>query len=175
MGTPPITVLFLCTGNSARSILAEATLNHLGQGRFRAFSAGSHPKGRVHRNTLWQLEAAGISTEGLSSKSLDVFTGEDAPQLDIVVTVCDQAAKEVCPVFFGDFVMTHWGMADPVASHGDEIVMRWAFADTHRIVTHRIEQLIALPIETLDRETLKTKLDAIGTSSPFPNRQEEAA
>ena len=174
MITPPIVVLFLCTGNSARSILAESTLRHLGQGRFTVYSAGSRPVGRVSRNALWQLEATGFPIEDLRSKSWDDFTGPDAPKLDIVVTVCDSAARETCPVFFGDFVSTHWGLADPAAAHGDEIVARVAFADTHRIIRHRIEQLIALPVETLEPDVLKARLDAIGRSSPFPARVEAA-
>lgn len=175
MTMSPIAVLFLCTGNSARSILAEATLNHLGNGRFVAYSAGSRPVGRVNRYALWQLEATGFPTQGLSSKSWDTFTGDQAPAIDIVVTVCDSAAKEACPIFFGDFVSTHWGLADPAAvATQDEMIARVAFADTHRIVRHRIEQLVALPVESMDRDELKASLDAIGISSPFPGRAEAA-
>lgn len=174
MFSSPMVVLFLCTGNSARSILAESTLRHLGGDRFVVHSAGSKPVGRVNRYALWQLDASGFPTEGLYSKSWDAFTADDAPRIDIVVTVCDSAAKETCPIFFGDFVSTHWGLPDPASAQGDEMVMRTAFAMTHRVIRHRIEQLIALPIESLDRDALKSRLDAIGMSSPFPSRMEAA-
>lgn len=158
----PCRVLFICTGNSARSILSEATLNHLGQGRFVAYSAGSKPTGRVNPYALEQLTRAGIATDGLSSKSWDRFVGEQAPPLDIVVTVCDSAASEPCPVLFGDFVRTHWGLPDPAAAQGDAIAIGEAFRQAHAVITRRIEALLALPVETMASEALKQALDAIG-------------
>lgn len=158
----PCRVLFVCTGNSARSILSEATLNHLGKGRFVAFSAGSKPTGQVNPHALEELVASGISTEGLSSKSWDQFVGEQAPPLDIVVTVCDAAASEPCPVLFGDFVRTHWGLPDPAAAKGDPATIQDAFRKAHRMITSRIMALLKLPIETLSADELKRALDGIG-------------
>ena len=152
----PCRVLFICTGNSARSILSEATLNHLGKGRFEAFSAGSQPTGRVNPYAIGELKALGIPTEGLSSKSWDRFTGEGAPPLDIVITVCDNAANETCPVLFGDFVKTHWGQPDPAAAQE-------AFRVAHALVLYRVTALLNLPVETMSRDALKQALDHIGT------------
>ena len=166
MTTGPIRVLFVCTGNSARSVLSEATLNHLGRGRFLAYSAGSRPTGRVNPYALKQIAARGWPTAGYRSKSWDEFSGEGAPPLDIVVTVCDSAASEECPVYFGDFVSTHWGLPDPAAATGSEADVDAAFAEAHRIVTHRVEQLVALPMEGLSRAELRARLDAIGESWP---------
>ncbi len=166
MTTTPYRVLFVCTGNSARSVLAEATLNHLGRGRFLAYSAGSQPAGRVNPHALRQLARAGMPTQGYRSKSWDEFSGNGAPALDLVITVCDSAAQETCPVFFGDFVCAHWGLPDPAAVKGSEDEIEQAFVQAHRVIRHRIEQLLALPIERLDAADLRQRLDAIGESSP---------
>jgi protein-tyrosine-phosphatase len=158
----PCRVLFICTGNSARSILSEATLNHLGKGRFEAYSAGSKPTGQVNPHALEALATAGIPTHGLSSKSWDRFVGEDAPPLDIVVTVCDSAASEPCPVLFGDFVRTHWGLPDPAAATGSPVAIHEAFRQAHRLITRRLMALLDLPVETMRAEALKRALDGIG-------------
>jgi protein-tyrosine-phosphatase len=160
--TPPLSVLFLCTGNSARSILAEATLNHLGRGRFVAHSAGSQPTGRVNPAALRQLEASGIATAGLRSKSWDEFAGDGSPAFDIVVTVCDRAAGETCPVFFGGFVRCHWGQPDPAEVREPESAVASAFAEAHRIVLARVRRLIDLPLASMPREDWRAALDRIG-------------
>ena len=162
----PIHVLFLCTGNSARSILAEATLAHLGKGRFVAYSAGSHPAGWVQPQALRQLQAEGIPTAGLRSKSWDEFAAPGAPRIDLVVTVCDSAARESCPVFFGDFILAHWGLPDPSFVTGATDKVESAFAEAHGVLTHRIAQLIELPFREMDRAALQTRLNAIGASQP---------
>ena len=158
----PCRVLFICTGNSARSILFEATLNHLGKGRFEAFSAGSQPTGRLNPYAIEELKAIGIPTEGLSSKSWDRFTREGAPPLDIVITVCDNAANEACPVLFGDFVKTHWGQPDPAAAPSAGAAIE-AFRHAHTLVLYRVTALLKLPVETMNRDELKRALDHIGT------------
>lgn len=158
----PCRVLFICTGNSARSILSEATLNHLGEGRFAAYSAGSKPIGQVNPYALEELASAGIPIEGLSSKSWDQFVGEQAPPLDIVITVCDAAASERCPVLFGDFVRTHWGLPDPAGAKSSPVAIRDAFHRANRVITYRIMALLNLPVETLSSEELKWALDGIG-------------
>lgn len=158
----PCRVLFICTGNSARSILAEAALNHLGQGRFEAFSAGSRPTGRVNPHAIEDLKAVGIPTEGLVSKSWDRFTREGAPPLDIVITVCDNTANETCPVLFGNFVKTHWSQADPAAVHGAGAATE-AFRRARTLVLCRVTALLKLPVETMGRDELKRALDHIGT------------
>lgn len=158
----PCRVLFICTGNSARSILSEATLNHLGKGRFEAFSAGSQPTGRVNPYAIEELKALGIATEGLSSKSWDRFTGAGAPPLDIVITVCDNAANETCPVLFGDFVKSHWGLPDPAAAQGAGAAIA-AFRRAHTLILYRITALLKLPVETMARDELKQALDHIGS------------
>lgn len=155
-------VLILCTGNSARSILAEAVINNLGKGRFRAFSAGSFPKGAVHPMALEILRSSGLPTDGLRSKSWDEFSQPDAPAIDIIITVCDNAAGEVCPVWPGHPVTAHWGIEDPAAVEGDG--QRRAFEIALRYLTNRISLLLALPIESIDAMTLKTKLREIGQS-----------
>jgi protein-tyrosine-phosphatase len=156
-------VLFVCTGNSARSVLAEATLRAWGGGRFEAFSAGSQPTGRINPYALDTLAAAGISTAGLRSKSWDEFSGEGAPPVDLVVTVCDSAAAEPCPVFFGDFVRTHWGLPDPAAVEGSEADKRLAFAQAHATIKARLMAFLTLsPATWADRDTLKKALDRIG-------------
>lgn len=154
-------VLFLCTGNSARSILAEALLNHRGQGRFRAFSAGSFPKGTVHPTAIEVLRWMGLPTQSLRSKSWDEFALPGAPALSFVITVCDNAAGEVCPIWPGAPVTAHWGMADPAAVE-DQVERGRAFRETLAELEARIELLMSLPIESLDALALKQKLQAIG-------------
>ena len=158
----PCRVLFICTGNSARSILSEATLNHLGKGRFEAFSAGSRPNGRVNPYAIEELKAVGIPTDGLSSKSWDRFTGEGAPPLDIVITVCDNAANETCPVLFGPFVKSHWGLPDPAATRDAEALGE-AFRKAHALIIRRVTALLQLPVETMHRDELQQALDRIAT------------
>ena len=155
-------VLFLCTGNSARSILAEAALNHRGGGRFRAFSAGSHPTGKVNPNALELLERMGIATDGLRSKSWDEFAAPGAPPLDFVFTVCDNAAGEVCPFWPGQPVTAHWGFADPAAVQGSDEQKRAAFARTALQIRHRVQLFLSLPLEALDHMALEQKTRAIG-------------
>jgi arsenate reductase (thioredoxin) len=154
--------LFLCTGNSARSILAEAYLNAKAAGRFRAFSAGSHPKTEVHPLTLETLRAAGVPAEGLRSKSWDEFARDDAPRMDLIVTVCDSAAGEVCPVWPGQPVTAHWSFRDPAAFDGDDAARRHVFNDVLRQIRNRIDLLRNLPLAALDRLALKREMDAIG-------------
>jgi arsenate reductase (thioredoxin) len=156
-------VLFVCTGNSARSVLAEATLRAWGGSRFEAFSAGSQPTGAINPYALAALTDDGIATAGLRSKSWDEFSGEGAPSIDLVVTVCDSAAAEACPVFFGDFVRTHWGLPDPASVQGSEEDKRAAFLHAHAVIKARLRALLTLPASTwTDRSTLKTALDRIG-------------
>jgi arsenate reductase (thioredoxin) len=161
-------VLFLCTGNSARSILAESLLTHRGQGKFRAFSAGSFPKGRVHPMALALLKRMNLPTEGLRSKSWDEFAAPGAPRLDFVFTVCDNAAGEICPVWPGKPVTAHWGIADPAAVQGSEAEQASAFCTALRELETRIKPFMSLPIESLDRTTLEAKLRDIGHSHPTP-------
>lgn len=156
-------VLFLCTGNSARSVMGEVLLNELGQGRFRAYSAGSTPKGQIHPMTLSVLAEAGLPTEGLRSKSWDEFAEPGAPQLDFVFTVCDNAAGETCPLWPGQPMTAHWGIEDPAAVAGPEFKQRAAFADALRFMRNRITAFANLPLESIDRMALGTKLKAIGT------------
>jgi len=155
-------VLFLCTGNSARSIMAEVLLNRLGQGRFRAFSAGSHPTGQVNPLAIEQLEGARFPTEGLRSKDWDEFARPGAPALDFVFTVCDKAASEVCPVWPGQPMTAHWGIEDPAAVQGDETQRRKAFALAFSVLQRRISLFLSLPIAKLDAMALKRELDDIG-------------
>jgi protein-tyrosine-phosphatase len=155
-------VLFLCTGNSARSVMAEAILNRLGQGKFRAFSAGSQPKGQIHPYTLDLLRKTNFDVSGMRSKSWLEFAQPDAPQLDFVFTVCDDAAGETCPVWPGQPMTAHWGVPDPAAAKGNEAEIRFAFADTMRMLTNRISIFVSLPLASLDRLSLQKRLDAIG-------------
>lgn len=167
MDKHPIRVLFLCTGNSARSILAEATLRACAGRRFEAFSAGSRPAGAVNPFALAQLADEGMPTAGLRSKSWDEFATTQAAPMDLVVTVCDSAAAETCPVVFGDFLRAHWGLPDPAAVEGDDESRREAFRQAHRIVKARIHALLALPAEVWDdRAALKAALDRIGFLRP---------
>jgi arsenate reductase len=155
-------VLFLCTGNSARSILAEAYLNAAGSGRFRAHSAGSHPAGNVNPFALELLQKYRLPTEGLRSKSWDEFARPGAPKLDFVLTVCDNTAGEVCPIWPGQPLTAHWGVADPAAVAGDDEARRKAFFRAFTELKTRIDLLLALPLEKLDRLAIKRKLDDIG-------------
>jgi arsenate reductase (thioredoxin) len=155
-------VLFLCTGNSARSIMAEAILNRTGLGRFRAFSAGSHPKGRVHPHALDLLDKLHFDLSSLHSKSWTEFAASGAPKLNFVFTVCDNAASEACPVWPGQPMTAHWGVPDPAEATGNEAEIRLAFADTFRMLSNRINIFISLPIRSLDALALQKQLDAIG-------------
>lgn len=164
MTTPhaPFNILFLCTGNSARSILAEGLMNHLGAGRFRAYSAGSQPMGRVNPLALETLATLGCATEGYASKRWDVFAAADAPKMDFVITVCDSAAGEACPYWPGAPVTAHWGFPDPSHAEGDEELKRAAFLKTAQAITLRLRLLLALPVESLDRLSLQHHLREIG-------------
>jgi arsenate reductase (thioredoxin) len=155
-------VLFLCTGNSARSILAEAYLNSAGKGRFAAYSAGSHPAGKVNPLALELLRKHRMATEGLRSKSWDEFAVPGAPRLDFVFTVCDNAAGEVCPIWPGQPVSAHWGIQDPAAVVGSDEDKRKAFVRAHTELSARINLFMSLPLEKLDRFVLKKKLEEIG-------------
>jgi protein-tyrosine-phosphatase len=159
-------VLFLCTGNSARSILAESILNRLGAGRFQAFSAGSHPKGAVHPLALELLAKLGYPTKNLRSKSWDEFAGWGAPPLDFVFTVCDDAAGEVCPVWPGQPMTAHWGLPDPAAVEGSPAEQHLAFAETYRLLNNRIGIFANLPLKSLDKLSLQKRIDEIGRKLP---------
>jgi len=158
----PYNVLFLCTGNSARSIMAEAILNRAGLGRFRAFSAGSHPKGRVHPYALDLLRRLNYDMSEARSKSWAEFEAADAPRLDFVFTVCDDAAAETCPVWPGQPMTAHWGIPDPAAATGKEAEVRLAFTDALRMLTNRINIFVSLPLKSLDQLTLQKRLENIG-------------
>ena len=159
-------VLFLCTGNSARSIMAECILNRLGRGRFNAYSAGSHPKGEVHPYALDLLKRDNYLTEKLRSKDWHEFARSGAPSLDFVFTVCDKAAAEVCPVWPGQPMSAHWGLPDPAAAEGTETEKWLAFADTYRMLTQRISIFVSLPMTSLDKISLQKRLDEIGRTLP---------
>jgi arsenate reductase len=162
----PYNVLFLCTGNSARSIMAEAIMNRLGQGRFRAYSAGSQPRGQVNPLTIDLLKSLNHPTDGLRSKSWDEFAAPDAPKMDFVFTVCDSAGQEICPVWPGQPMSAHWGVADPSAAEGTEAEKHLAFADTYRQLNNRISIFVSLPLRSLDRIALQKRLDEIGRTLP---------
>jgi arsenate reductase (thioredoxin) len=166
MSDKPFNVLFLCTGNSARSILAEAILNSVGGDRFTAYSAGSHPKGDVHPYALDLLQRSVLPTQGLRSKSWDEFAMPGAPQLDFVFTVCDDAAKEECPYWPGQPMTAHWGLPDPAAAQGSEAEKRLAFADAYRMLMNRILIFTSLPLRSLDKLSLQRRLDDIGKAVP---------
>jgi arsenate reductase len=168
-------VLFLCTGNSARSIMAEAILNRAGLGKFLALSAGSQPKGRVHPYALDLLRKLHFDVSGLRSKSWQEFSGPDAPKLDFVFTVCDNAAQETCPVWPGQPMTAHWGIPDPVAATGTEAEMRLAFADALRMLTNRINIFVSLPLRSLDQLTLQKQLDAVGKTKDAGGKPASAA
>jgi arsenate reductase len=166
-------VLFLCTGNSARSIIAEAILNKIGQGTFRAYSAGSQPKGQVNPHTITLLRGLGYDTTGFRSKSWSEFAQAGAPALDFVFTVCDNAAGEACPVWPGQPMTAHWGIPDPAEAQGTDAEIAAAFLDAYRMLIRRIELFTALPIAKLDQMTLRSRLHEIGqiegATSPRPN------
>ena len=155
-------VLFLCTGNSARSILAESLLNHWGQGKFRAFSAGSFPRGEVHPMAVELLKRINLPVENLRSKSWDEFAAPGAPRIDLIFTVCDNAAGEVCPIWPGKPMTAHWGIADPAAVEASETDKAFAFRKAFKELETRIKRLTSLPIDSLDRTTLQAKLGEIG-------------
>jgi arsenate reductase (thioredoxin) len=162
----PYNVLFLCTGNSARSIMAEALINHWGRGRFAGYSAGSSPKGRVHPIALELLSQMKMSTEGMRSKSWDEFEKPGAPHLDFVFTVCDNAAAEACPVWPGHPMTARWGVADPVAVEGSDAEKWAAFRQAFRELESRVKIFTSLPINSLDRVKLQQRLNEIGKSRP---------
>jgi arsenate reductase (thioredoxin) len=162
MADHPFNVLFLCTGNSARSIMAEAILNELGAGKFRAFSAGSQPKGWVHPETLRLLQSLGYDTSRFRSKSWSEFADPGAPLLDFVFTVCDSAAGETCPVWPGQPMTAHWGVPDPAEAQGSPAEIALAFKDAYRMLNHRIGIFTSLPLRSLDHLSLQQKLREIG-------------
>jgi protein-tyrosine-phosphatase len=157
-------ILFLCTGNSARSIIAEAIMNRIGADRFTAYSAGSHPKGSVNPHAIALLEKLDYRTAGLRSKSWDEFAASDSPELDFVITVCDDAAGEVCPAWPGQPMTAHWGMPDPAAVKGSEVEIALAFAETYRMLNNRIGAFANLKVTGLDRLSLQSNLREIGKS-----------
>lgn len=161
----PFNVLFLCTGNSARSILAEALLNSLGRGKFKAYSAGSFPKGQVNPHAIALVEGMGFDAADFRSKSWDEFAKPGAPQMDFIFTVCDDAAGEVCPVWPGQPVSAHWGVPDPAAVQGTPTEIGLAFAETARQLRNRISLFVELPIDKLDRSSLQHRLGQIGETA----------
>ena len=167
MADTPYNVLFLCTGNSARSIMAEAIINRLGQGRFKGFSAGSHPKGHVHPRTLALLKRLNYPTDNVRSKSWDEFATSGAPRMDFVFTVCDDAAKEECPHWPGQPMTAHWGVPDPAAAQGTDAERALAFADAFRMLNNRISIFVSLPMRGLDKLSLQKRLDEIGRVVPI--------
>ena len=162
MADQPYSVLFLCTGNSARSIMAEAILNKIGAGKFRAYSAGSHPKEKVHSETLRLLQSLGYGTYQYRSKSWDEFAKLAAPHFDFVFTVCDNAAAEACPFWPGQPMTAHWGVPDPAEAKGNAAEIALAFKDAYRMLHRRISIFTALPLRSLDQLTLQNKLKEIG-------------
>jgi arsenate reductase (thioredoxin) len=162
MAANEYSVLFLCTGNSARSIMAEAILNHTGAGKFQAYSAGSHPTGKVRPEALKEIESAGISTEGLRSKSWDEFSQPNAPELNFVFTVCDNAANEACPYWPGQPMTAHWGIPDPAAVQGTPEEIERAFHGAFVTLERRITLFLSLPFATLEKMTLQEEIRRIG-------------
>jgi protein-tyrosine-phosphatase len=162
MSHRPFNVLFLCTHNSARSIIAECIVNRVGVGKFRGYSAGSQPSGRIHPLALALLQRLNYDTKGLRSKSWQEFTTPEAPKLDFVFTVCDNAANEVCPVWPGQPMSAHWGVPDPSLATGSEAERAYTFADTHRMLNQRIGIFVNLPLRSLDTLSLQRRLDEIG-------------
>ncbi len=175
MTTKIYNVLFFCTGNSARSILAESILNKEGLGRFKAFSAGSHPKGEVNPHALKELQALGYPATDFSSKSWDVFSEPGAPEMDFIFTVCDSAAGEACPVWIGHPMTAHWGVEDPAAVSGSEVEIQRAFAQAARFLKNRITAFLSLPMESIDRLALQTKLRQIGAMEGSTKPQDRSA
>jgi arsenate reductase len=166
MANTPYNVLFLCTGNSARSIMAEAIINRVGGGNFKGFSAGSHPRGKVHPFTLEMLKRLNYDTAHARSKSWDEFAAPGAPPMDFVFTVCDDAASEECPHWPGQPMTAHWGVPDPAAVQGTEVERRLAFADAFRMLNNRISIFVSLPMKSLDKLSLQRRLDEIGRAVP---------
>lgn len=164
-------VLFLCTGNSARSILAEVLIEHWGKGRFNGYSAGSFPKGAVHPLALEELERHHLPTSGLRSKSWNEFARRGAPVMDFVFTVCDQVANGACPVWPGNPVTAHWGVPDPAAIEGTEAERRRAFRDAYLMLENRIKIFVALPFDKLDRLAIKRQIDEIGRLRAVPKQE----
>ena len=164
MTATPYNILFLCTGNSARSIMAEGLVNHLSAGRFKGFSAGSAPAGKVNPFALETLRNLGCDTSGMSSKSWDVFATPGAPRMDFVITVCDNAAGEACPFWPGSPMTAHWGFPDPSHIEGDDETKRTAFNKTAQAIAHRLRLFLSLPVDKLDRLSLQQELRALGTA-----------
>lgn len=167
----PYNVLFLCTGNSARSIMAEAIMNRFGAPKFRAFSAGSMPKGEVNPHTITLLKSLNFKAEEFRSKSWEEYAQTDSPKLDFVFTVCDNAAGEVCPVWPGQPMSAHWGVPDPAAAEGSEAVVSQAFADAYRMLQNRITIFCALPIASIDKLSLQKRIDDIGKMRRDPSAE----
>ena len=159
-------VLVLCTGNSARSIMAEALINTMGRGRFKAYSAGSHPGGTVNPFAIEQIKSTGYPVEGLRSKSWDEFSGADAPHMDFVITVCDNAAGEVCPFWPGQPMTAHWGFEDPAAFEGSDVEKARVFERIYKQIMNRVHLFVNLPLAILDKAATKRELDAIGKVQP---------
>jgi protein-tyrosine-phosphatase len=170
----PYNVLFLCTHNSARSVIAECIMNRLGAGKFKAYSAGSQPSGKVHPFAIELLNRLGYDTSGLRSKSWEEFARGGAPELDFVFTVCDDAAGEVCPVWPGQPMTAHWGIADPARATGTRVEVRRAFADAYRYLERRISVFVELPFASLDRLALQSKLHEIGAMEGATPRAQSA-
>ena len=164
MNTKPYNILFLCTHNSARSILAEGLVNSLGKGQFKGYSAGSQPSGRINPLALDTLQSMGIDTNGMESKSWDVYATPDAPQMDFIITVCDNAAGEACPYWPGSPMTAHWGFPDPSLAEGDESAKRAAFGKTAQAIAHRLSLFLSLPHDTLDRMSLLREVKALGNA-----------
>lgn len=158
-------ILVLCTGNSARSIMAEALINTMGHGRFKAYSAGSHPTGKINSLALEKLQAIGYPIDQLRSKSWDEFARDDAPPMDFIITVCDNAASEICPIWPGHPATAHWGLPDPAAVQGSDEQKRHAFEETFRQLMTRVQLLVNLPLKTLDHASLHHELTTIGQTS----------
>lgn len=162
MTAGPFNILFLCTGNSARSIIAESIMNRVGAGRFVAYSAGSMPKGQVHPEALKLLSSLGYAVSGLNSKPWDEYAAEGAPKLDFVVTVCDNAAGEVCPIWPGQPIRSHWGVPDPAAVQGSSVEVAMAFRDAYRMLHNRIGLFASLPLDKLSKLAISDRMDEIG-------------
>ena len=172
MSDRQMNVLFLCTHNSARSIIAESIINFLGRGKFKGFSAGSQPSGEIHPFALDLLKRLNYDTSNLSSKSWEEFAAADAPPLNFVLTVCDDAAKQTCPIWPGQPMTVHWGLPDPSSAEGTEAERRHAFADAHRMLYQRISVFVNLPFEELDKLALQKRLDDIGRTETAPSKQD---
>lgn len=166
MSDPTYNVLVLCTGNSARSIMAEALINTMGRGRFKAYSAGSHPGGTVNPFAIEQVKATGYPVDELRSKSWDEFATPGAPKMDFIVTVCDNAAGEMCPIWPGQPMTAHWGFEDPAAFEGTEAEKRRVFEKTFRQIMNSVRVFVNLPLAMLDKTAIKREIDAIGTATP---------